>query len=592
MPAQRAVRAPSLPAFLPTLRKPTAPTRVHPPHTNSSLSPLLTPYFPSPPSPLATPFPTITDENVANLLLPILREPKKPTSIATLRAFCMPTTTFAGIPIPQNPEIFSLRAQDILIDPQHPYIESITVDRAHSPSPTHPRFLFEAKAKNGPIKRFALELARDHPDQPWLINCLNPGYSFDQQNPSPPHCVATPNLSHGLQNPLEGVPMRTALRLSPLLLAAASAHGQAWTVTNLHPAGTLSSYSYGGSPGEQVGMSQASAQGPHARLWNGTVPGIDLNPAGSSISLAFASSGGTQGGYVTTDRRRACIWTGSAASWIDLAPANASSSEVRALDGGTQVGVATIGQVHASAWFGSPGSRIDLNPAIANFSEARGVKNGQVVGYYYDPNTSFRACLWTALSPTSYVDLHPGSAYGYSDAWATDGIQHVGYAAYTQGGNHAILWTGSTGSYVDLAPTGSFNSECYGVANGMQVGLVDNHATVWTGTAASAIDINPAGYSSSFARAIWTSGGYTYISGYGVSGGQNRALLWQRALPCPANCDASTSAPILTANDFQCFLNKFAQADPSANCDGSTTNPTLTANDFQCFLNQFAAGCP
>ncbi|MBX3378185.1 MAG: hypothetical protein KF678_14415 [Phycisphaeraceae bacterium] len=28
-----------------------------------------------------------------------------------------------------------------------------------------------------------------------------------------------------------------------------------------------------------------------------------------------------------------------------------------------------------------------------------------------------------------------------------------------------------------------------------------------------------------------------------------------------------------------------------ANCDGSTGTPLLTSNDFQCFLNKFAAGC-
>ena len=28
-----------------------------------------------------------------------------------------------------------------------------------------------------------------------------------------------------------------------------------------------------------------------------------------------------------------------------------------------------------------------------------------------------------------------------------------------------------------------------------------------------------------------------------------------------------------------------------ANCDGSTTPPILNANDFQCFLNAYAAGC-
>ena len=61
---------------------------------------------------------------------------------------------------------------------------------------------------------------------------------------------------------------------------------------------------------------------------------------------------------------------------------------------------------------------------------------------------------------------------------------------------------------------------------------------------------------------------------------------------CYANCDGSTGTPALSANDFQCFLNKFAQADPYANCDQSTGTPALTANDFQCFLNAFAGGCP
>ncbi len=60
---------------------------------------------------------------------------------------------------------------------------------------------------------------------------------------------------------------------------------------------------------------------------------------------------------------------------------------------------------------------------------------------------------------------------------------------------------------------------------------------------------------------------------------------------CYANCDGSTASPVLTANDFQCFLNHVATQDPSANCDESTVAPLFTANDFQCFLNKFAAGC-
>jgi hypothetical protein len=61
---------------------------------------------------------------------------------------------------------------------------------------------------------------------------------------------------------------------------------------------------------------------------------------------------------------------------------------------------------------------------------------------------------------------------------------------------------------------------------------------------------------------------------------------------CYANCDGSTTAPLLNINDFQCFLNTFAAGGAYANCDNSSIPPTLNINDFQCFINRFAAGCP
>ena len=61
---------------------------------------------------------------------------------------------------------------------------------------------------------------------------------------------------------------------------------------------------------------------------------------------------------------------------------------------------------------------------------------------------------------------------------------------------------------------------------------------------------------------------------------------------CYANCDNSAGVPLLTANDFTCFVNAFAAGSPSANCDGSTQAPTLTSNDFVCFVNAYAVGCP
>jgi hypothetical protein len=60
---------------------------------------------------------------------------------------------------------------------------------------------------------------------------------------------------------------------------------------------------------------------------------------------------------------------------------------------------------------------------------------------------------------------------------------------------------------------------------------------------------------------------------------------------CYPNCDNSTVAPILNANDFVCFLTQFAAGNLYANCDQSTVPPVLNANDFVCFLTQFAAGC-
>lgn len=57
---------------------------------------------------------------------------------------------------------------------------------------------------------------------------------------------------------------------------------------------------------------------------------------------------------------------------------------------------------------------------------------------------------------------------------------------------------------------------------------------------------------------------------------------------CYANCDLSTGSPRLTANDFMCFINKFAAKDPYANCD---VNASINANDFLCFLTAYAAGC-
>lgn len=62
-------------------------------------------------------------------------------------------------------------------------------------------------------------------------------------------------------------------------------------------------------------------------------------------------------------------------------------------------------------------------------------------------------------------------------------------------------------------------------------------------------------------------------------------------VPCYPNCDGSTQQPVLTGNDFQCFLASYAQGLAYANCDNSSQPPVLSANDFLCFLTSYVVGC-
>jgi hypothetical protein len=106
--------------------------------------------------------------------------------------------------------------------------------------------------------------------------------------------------------------------------------------------------------------------------------------------------------------------------------------------------------------------------------------------------------------------------------------------------------------------------------------------------------IPPSNFPSVFGMGRWQN--KLYIAGNFVqlnnTTAANGVAAWTACTAsCYANCDSSTGTPILTANDFQCFLDRVAAGESYANCDGSTGTPTLTANDFQCFLDLYAAGC-
>jgi uncharacterized membrane protein len=121
------------------------------------------------------------------------------------------------------------------------------------------------------------------------------------------------------------------------------------------------------------------------------------------------------------------------------------------------------------------------------------------------------------------------------------------------------------------------------------VGTSNSRAVVWSGTTPADLNTMIGTDTGWVLQRAWSISDAGHIVGSGLYQGQPHAFL---LIPgCYANCDGSSSAPVLNANDFLCFLNRFAAGDPYVNCDGSTVPPVLNANDFQCFLNAFAAGC-
>jgi hypothetical protein len=153
------------------------------------------------------------------------------------------------------------------------------------------------------------------------------------------------------------------------------------------------------------------------------------------------------------------------------------------------------------------------------------------VGYGYGSATggNYHALLWSGTAE-SVVDLNPP---GFVESYANDisGEWQLGYGRgpATNGQNHALLWNGSSAKYIDLHPTSFSGSYASGISGDSQVGygspaMTDvSHALMWNGSAASVVDLHPTGFDSSGAFAI--SGDTQVGHGWGPAGGH--ALVWR-----------------------------------------------------------------
>jgi probable HAF family extracellular repeat protein len=214
------------------------------------------------------------------------------------------------------------------------------------------------------------------------------------------------------------------------------------------------------------------------------------------------------------------------------------------------------------------------------------------------------AVRWRPGLPMQDLGPIPGGNYTQAFAVSRDGTWVVG-EGNAPGGTRTFRWSGTTG-VVNLGGLPTSNSAGARAVSGdgrVVVGYSDSDetltATIWTPDS-MLIDLKQQLIAFGAVMDGWTlvaavgasEDGKTIVGTGAGTAGQRAWVARLPVLPCIANCDNSTGAPVLNAGDFQCFLNSFSLGQSRANCDGSTAYPQLNAMDFICFMTKFQAGCP
>jgi hypothetical protein len=187
---------------------------------------------------------------------------------------------------------------------------------------------------------------------------------------------------------------------------------------------------------------------------------------------------------------------------------------------------------HALLWTGAAAVPVDLNPSGSNLSEARGVSGPVQVGFAYGSNFGARATMWLG-SAASVIDLS-GGRFVWSMANSASGNTQVG-----SGDGHALLWHGSASSVVDLHSTAYRETQANDVSGFTQVGegavsvasgvqqVLGTHALKWTGTASSIVDLNPSDAFVSAAYAVLGDTQVGYAGRFASTGYFQNAALWR-----------------------------------------------------------------
>jgi hypothetical protein len=233
----------------------------------------------------------------------------------------------------------------------------------------------------------------------------------------------------------------------------------------------------------------------------------------------------------------------------------------------------------------------NLGPGFGEFAAAIASYGGQLIGGGWmslslQPYPSFGAIGWTGAGQA----WEPVGDGGVTDVY---GLCIHGGKLVAVGTSGVGIWDGAAwqrlGDMHQVSSAISYLGQLI-VGGGFAGGVKRWDGVSWQDLGSGLARSN--GYSPSVNRMAEWNGDLLMVGGFDIAGGLPAGNIARyRCIPCYANCDSSLTPPVLTANDFQCFLSKFAAGESYANCDGSTSVPVLNANDFQCFLNVFAAGC-
>lgn len=437
---------------------------------------------------------------------------------------------------------------------------------------------------------------------------------------------------------------KTICVLLSLATLTPAAHAQ-WTMTNLHPATSTSSYALSTAAGKIGGyaylpnparQSAGMWPTPEVTAWVELAP---LSPPQvpstiSTVQCVGGSLGNWQGGNWVhasgpgAGMNRACIWGNSAAGFSDLHPPTGYlRSAVTAITDGGQFGWVqdTSFINHACRWFWFVSSRVDMSPPGTASSAILAGDDTMQGGYFTFTGTPKRACVWYGSAANAF-NFHPGGSYSSE----INALFRTGNAAeaqlvgsFTVGPNvndgRACLWTISPEGNVmvySLHTEGidAQSSVAYGVHGGVQVGNVTinnlTRASVWFGHANTREDPLPnlpVGTTQTEARGVFTTP--TTITVVGMinrPGGNWNAVAWTKPNtppPCsPADVGSAGGLPgsdgSLDNNDFIVFINRFFEQSATADVGSAGGLPgsdgLFDNNDFIVFINQFfdgAANC-